>query len=193
MEWLPQHWLDWLALTLVAFGVGAGAVRGLVQQSIRVLVLSAALALAGLGGVLLEKVIPSVHWDVLDNLLTRPASLPTAEMVLFVVFFAVLNLLRGVLFFWAKAAGGWISRVLGALVGVAGAALVLTLVAAGAAWFTGPQDLPPPRSQEVTGRILASLRRAPRPPLPLFLANVPPEPAPADNAGPGNPSPDPKR
>jgi len=160
------------------------------QQSIRVLVLSAALALTGLAGVLLEKVLPSIHWEVLDDLLTRPSSLPVAEMVLFVVFFAVLNLLRGLLFFWAKAAGGWISRVLGALVGVGGAALTLTLVAGGAAWFTGEQELEPAMSQQVTGKILAALRRAPRPPLPLFLATSPtaaPDPAEKD------PAPDPGR
>ncbi|MFQ5747853.1 MAG: hypothetical protein ACE5H3_00155 [Planctomycetota bacterium] len=45
----------------------------------------------------------------------------------------------------------------------------------------------------MTGKILAALRRAPRPPLPLFVANDPPPPSSEKDADGGDPAPDPGR
>jgi len=48
MDLQNLHWLDWLGLALVAYGLGAGAVRGLTQQFTRFLVWTIGLLVVGL-------------------------------------------------------------------------------------------------------------------------------------------------
>ncbi len=47
MDLESLHWLDWLGLSLAAYGLAAGAVRGMTQQFSRLLVWMAAVAGAG--------------------------------------------------------------------------------------------------------------------------------------------------
>ena len=47
MDLQNLHWLDWLGMALVAYGLGAGAVRGLTQQFTRFMVWTLALVVVG--------------------------------------------------------------------------------------------------------------------------------------------------
>jgi uncharacterized membrane protein required for colicin V production len=49
------HWLDWMGLTLAAYGIAAGAVRGLTQQFTRLMVWVTALLVAGVAS-------PALGW-----------------------------------------------------------------------------------------------------------------------------------
>lgn len=48
MDLQNLHWLDWLGMALIAYGLGAGAVRGLTQQFTRFMVWTLGLLVVGL-------------------------------------------------------------------------------------------------------------------------------------------------
>ena len=92
------HWLEWIGLTLVAYGVAAGATRGLTQQFTRFLTWAAAVVLTG-------SLTPTLGWVA-----TQFVDQPDSQRML-VSWFSLATLLAAVVSL------GWIRRILFGSVG----------------------------------------------------------------------------
>lgn len=158
-------WLDWVALALAAYGLVAGACRGSVHQFIRLLVLLASLAVVGLLGTPLIRLVES---------LTRPGPDTQVlgarlELALFLVVLPALTLLRRLLAGEGNGPRGWGGRLGGALTGLLASLVLASVVGCAAYWIDGGRRPVEARGAVVGRRIAELAAYLPSPPRPGFL------------------------
>ncbi|MBC8406028.1 MAG: CvpA family protein [Planctomycetes bacterium] len=114
MDLQNLHWLEWLGFALVAYGLGAGAVRGLTQQFTRFLVWIAGLACVGaMASALIwlaERFADQPH---------RQAALANwFALTVFLLAIVLLGGMRRMVFGRVGSANSLADKLLGALLGV---------------------------------------------------------------------------
>ncbi len=159
------QWLDWVALTLLAYGVVAGAFRGTVHQFSRLVVLLLSLVIVGLVSTPLLALLSSAAEQGSDSRLLGAR----LGLGLFVVVWPGLTVLRRLLLGEGPGARGWAGRVGGAL-GGALAALILATVAGCAGYWIQGGKAPVYAQSSVVGRVVTEAAgHLPAPPRPAFL------------------------
>ena len=167
-------WMDWAGLGLAAYGLAAGAVRGLIHQSTRLLMLVLALGVAGLLETPARALLEGFLRYDLDAF---PELLPLVQTGLFVLAALGFLSLRRWLFPWTgEPRGGAASRLLGALLGLGGALLGWTVLLSALAWAgfeegspRSPLDPVQDEGYRAARHLVLALERVPAPPRPRFL------------------------
>ena len=118
------HWLDWLGLSLAAYGLTAGFVRGFSPQFTRFLVWVAAFVLLALVNFLLQGIA-----DFFANGSPQAATLLLSlELAFLFLSVLLLGVLRRLLFSWLRAGGGLGDRILGSAFGFVVSAFLWTVL-----------------------------------------------------------------
>jgi uncharacterized membrane protein required for colicin V production len=151
------HWLDWMGLTLAAYGIAAGAVRGMTQQFTRFMVWVAAVLVTGIASPALSFV---ASWFVAEQGgLQRLA----AWFALAAVLLAVLLIggIRRLVFGRLGNARSLADRLLGMVCGL-GVATLAWLTLLGAAYHAyGSASLEGTYSLDVARATTAAYRKLP--------------------------------
>ena len=150
------QWLDWVALTLLAYGVVAGAFRGTVHQFSRLVVLLLSLVIVGLVSTPLLALLSSAAEQGSDSRLLGAR----LGLGLFVVVWPGLTVLRRLL----------LGEGVGGALGGALAALILATVAGCAGYWIQGGKAPVYAQSSVVGRVVTEAAgHLPAPPRPAFL------------------------
>ena len=158
-------WTDWLGLSLVAYGVASGWVRGIVQQCTRLSVVLIALVVASLGQIPAEWLAEQFDFRPEDS----PAAVPLLELGVFLVAVGILTVVRGLVFLWLDGPKGPASRTGGAIAGLFGAALMYLVFLSAVSWAEGPEAIRDSQGYPIAQRMVSALGRLPSPPRPGFL------------------------
>lgn len=158
------HALDWIGLSLLAYGLTAGFLRGFSNQFSRFLVLLAALACSGwLAGPVLAQV--QNEGDGAE------ATRALGEAVAFLVFAGLLLLARRALLGWLSKPKGGPSRLTGALFGVLGALLFHLVLGCsyGVSDWKPAGSASESRSVQLWNSLWDPIQKIPEPPRPVLL------------------------
>lgn len=123
------HALDWIGLTFLAYGLVAGFMRGLVNQSTRIAVLllalvcSAWLAAAG---------IQIASWIPVES---EQAAYALSDMLFFGLLLVFLTGVRRFLFGWLESPSTGLSRFGGLALGIVGAWILYGVALCGYSWW----------------------------------------------------------
>lgn len=166
LEFLRQlQWLDWIGIALAAYGVVAGACRGLLPQSSRLLALFLALAVVGLVGTPVLTALGSLFADGTDATLLGAR----LEIALFLVVYPGLVILRRLTLGEGQPPQGWFGRLGGALTGLLSSLILATVVGCSAYWIEGDVEPIEAKGSPVGRAITEWVAHLPAPPRPSFL------------------------
>lgn len=166
LEFLRQlQWLDWIGMALAAYGVVAGACRGLLPQSTRLLALFLGLAVVGLLGTPVLTALGAAFAEGHDATLLGAR----LELALLLVVYPGLVVARRLALGEGQPPQGWFGRLGGALAGLLGSFVLATVIGCAAYWIEGDATPTEARGGAVGRTITEWVAGIPAPPRPSFL------------------------